>query len=199
MQWLSPLLLTIQVVSSLAIIVLVLLQQGKGAEMGSAFGSGSAGSLFGASGAANFLSRTTKWAAIIFFASTGGLAYIAHHPSTSPLDAGVMKGFKQEAPAAPAPSATGSAVPSVPSSAPAPKAPATGEAAGGAAASAAVPSVPASPATAATPAAPASNGKPSSEAPSMAAPAAAPSADNKAANPPAGSDDKKAGSSSQAK
>jgi len=151
MQWLSPFLLTVQVISSLAIIVLVLLQQGKGAEMGSAFGSGSAGSLFGASGAANFLSRTTKWAAIIFFATTGGLAYIAHHPSTSPLDAGVMKGFKQEAPAAPAPApATGSAVPSVPSSAPAPKAPAASAAGASAPAAAAnsdasVPSVPAAP------------------------------------------------------
>ena len=174
MQWLSPLLLTIQVISSIAIIVLVLLQQGKGADMGSAFGSGSAGSLFGASGAANFLSRTTKWAAIIFFATTGGLAYIAHHPSTSPLDTGVMKGFKQEAPApAPAPAATGSAVPSVPG-APAQPAPAAGGAA--APASNAVPSVPASPS------APAAGGKSSSATPSAAAPAATPSADDKASN-----------------
>lgn len=66
MQWLSPVLLSIQVISSLSIIVLVLLQQGKGADMGSSFGGGSAGSLFGATGAANFLSRATKWAAIIF-------------------------------------------------------------------------------------------------------------------------------------
>lgn len=191
MQWLSPFLLTIQVISSLAIIVLVLLQQGKGAEMGSAFGSGSAGSLFGASGAANFLSRTTKWAAIIFFATTGGLAYIAHHPSTSPLDAGVMKGFKQEAPA-PAPKpAPGSAVPSVPGSAPAPKAPANGGAASSP--NAAVPSVPAAPA------APAADGKSSSAAPSMAAPAATPPADDKAANQPAGDNGKKADSSAPAK
>jgi preprotein translocase subunit SecG len=184
MQWLSPFLLTVQVISSLAIIVLVLLQQGKGADMGSAFGSGSAGSLFGASGAANFLSRTTKWAAIIFFATTGGLAYIAHHPSTSPLDAGVMKGFKQEAPApAPKPS-TGPAVPSVPGSAPAPKAPSAGAAAP--APSAAVPSVPA---------APAANDKSSSSA----APSAAAPADNKAASQPAGDSDKKPDSSNSAK
>lgn len=110
--WLSPLLLTLQVVSSISIIVLVLLQQGKGADMGAAFGSGSAGSVFGSAGAANFLSRATKWAAIIFFVTTGGLAWVAHHPAGSPIDSGVMQGFTSSAPAsAPA----GSAVPSVPS------------------------------------------------------------------------------------
>ncbi|MER1967166.1 preprotein translocase subunit SecG [Castellaniella sp. GW247-6E4] len=106
MQWLSPLLLTLQVISSILIIVLVLLQQGKGADMGAAFGSGSAGSVFGSAGAANFLSRATKWAAIIFFATTGGLAWVAHHPSGSPLDGGVMQGFtapaKEAVPAGPA-------------------------------------------------------------------------------------------------
>src|SRR3546814_19696411 len=91
MQWWSPTLLAIRVFSSLSIIVLVLLQQGKGADMGSSFGGGSAGSLFGATGAANFLSRTTNWAAIIFFVSTAGLAYGAHHPEggKSIVDGGV--------------------------------------------------------------------------------------------------------------
>ena len=131
MQWLSPALLAVQVITSIAIIVLILLQQGKGADMGSSFGGGSAGSLFGASGAANFLSRTTKWAAIIFFSATAGLAYIAHHPSSKALDEGVMQGFK----AAPAPAApSGSAVPSVP---------------GGGAATA-IPTVPNAPSTAPT-------------------------------------------------
>jgi preprotein translocase subunit SecG len=118
MEWLSPTLLTIQVISSLTIIVLVLLQQGQGSEMGAAFGSGSAGSLFGASGAANFLSRTTKWAAIIFFITTGGLAYIAHHPNAKGgFDSGIMKGFSSAPATAPktapakAPTAKGSAVP----------------------------------------------------------------------------------------
>ncbi|HWK62000.1 MAG TPA: preprotein translocase subunit SecG [Eoetvoesiella sp.] len=137
MHWLTSVLLAIQVISSISIIVLVLLQQGQGADMGSSFGSGSAGSLFGASGAANFLSRTTKWAAIIFFASTIGLAYVSHHTANSILDGGIMQGFKEQ-PAAPAPVAPqGSAVPSVPGSAPAPAAdkPAAG-------ASSAVPSVP---------------------------------------------------------
>jgi preprotein translocase subunit SecG len=117
MQWLSPTLLAIQVISALVIIVLVLLQQGKGSEMGAAFGSGSAGSLFGASGAANFLSRSTKWAAILFFVTTGGLAYIAHHPHSRGFDGGVMQGFKSapaKAPEAPATPAPASAVPSVP-------------------------------------------------------------------------------------
>lgn len=137
MQWLSPVLLAIQVISSLGIILLVLLQQGKGADMGSSFGGGSAGSLFGASGAANFLSRTTKWAAIIFFVSTSGLAYIAHHPGSSILETGIMHGF-QEAPRAPAAPPTGAAVPSVPGSAPA-SAPAAGQSS----VPAAVPSAPA--------------------------------------------------------
>jgi len=98
MEWLSSVLLTIQVVSSLTIIVLVLLQQGKGADMGSSFGSGSAGSLFGASGAANFLSRTTKWAAIVFFVSTAGLAYLTHRPDArQTVDGGVMQGFQPDA------------------------------------------------------------------------------------------------------
>lgn len=117
MEWLSSVLLTVQVISSLSIIVLVLLQQGKGSEMGAAFGSGSAGSLFGASGAANFLSRTTKWAAIVFFASTAGLAYMAHHPKGAVVESGgVMQGFESSVPAAPN---SGSAVPSVPNAVPA--------------------------------------------------------------------------------
>lgn len=109
MNWLSPLLLAIQVFTSLSIIVLVLLQQGKGSEMGSAFGSGSAGSLFGASGAANFLSRLTKWAAILFFLSTIGLAYTAHRTGDSILEGGLMQDYQ-----APPPASSGSSVPTVP-------------------------------------------------------------------------------------
>jgi preprotein translocase subunit SecG len=112
MEWLSPTLLAIQVLSSLSIIVLVLLQQGKGADMGSSFGGGSAGSLFGASGAANFLSRTTKWAAVVFFVSTAGLAYVSHQPIGRAPEGGIMQGFQPTVPGTP--SASGSAVPSVP-------------------------------------------------------------------------------------
>lgn len=125
MQWLSPTLLAIQVITSLAIIVLVLLQQGKGADMGASFGGGSAGSVFGATGAANFLSRATKWVAIVFFISTGALAYISHHPGSSILEGGIMQGFKEAPAKAPASTKTplapvGPAVPSVPGSAPTP-------------------------------------------------------------------------------
>ena len=59
MEWFKTLLIVLQVISALAVILLVLLQQGKGADMGAAFGSGASGSLFGASGSANFLSHTT--------------------------------------------------------------------------------------------------------------------------------------------
>lgn len=121
MQWFSSILLTLQVISSLLIIVLVLLQQGKGADMGAAFGSGSAGSVFGSAGAANFLSRATKWAAVVFFVTTIGLAWVSHHPSGSPIETGIMQGFSSSE-KAPAP-ATGSAVPDV--GAAVPSAPAT--------------------------------------------------------------------------
>src|SRR5690606_51541 len=115
MEWLSPVLMAVQVISSLSVIVLVLLQQGKGADMGSAFGSGSAGSVFGAAGAANFLSRTTKWAAIIFFASTAGLAWVSHTPQRKAADAGVMQGFEVPQVPGSVPSGPAGSVPSVPS------------------------------------------------------------------------------------
>tara|TARA_B100001093_G_C26337275_1_gene804498 strand:+ start:252 stop:623 length:372 start_codon:yes stop_codon:yes gene_type:complete len=87
-------LITAQLISALATIALVLLQQGKGADMGAAFGSGSAGSFFGASGSANFLSRTTAITATIFFSSTLGLAYINGLPlskADTPQQGGVME------------------------------------------------------------------------------------------------------------
>ncbi|WP_018149750.1 preprotein translocase subunit SecG [Leeia oryzae] len=77
MEWLKTLLLIVNIASAAAVIVLVLLQQGKGADMGAAFGSGASGSLFGASGSANFLSRGTAIAAVIFFASSLGLSMVA--------------------------------------------------------------------------------------------------------------------------
>ena len=75
--------LTVHVLVALGIIFLVLLQHGKGADMGAAFGSGSSGSLFGASGSANFLSRTTAARAAVFFLTSLGMAYLgAHKPGT---------------------------------------------------------------------------------------------------------------------
>jgi preprotein translocase subunit SecG len=77
MAYLTTLLIVIQVLCAIAIIVLVLLQHGKGADMGAAFGSGASGSLFGASGSANFLSRSTGAVATVFFIATLALAYNA--------------------------------------------------------------------------------------------------------------------------
>ncbi|AZY49998.1 preprotein translocase subunit SecG [Bordetella avium] len=134
MSLMLTILLVVQVISALTIVVLVLLQQGKGADMGSSFGSGSAGSLFGASGAANFLSRSTKWAAVVFFASTAFLAYASHKGNSSPaIESGVMQNFQDRSvPQAPGTPATGgeASVPAVP------------QAPGGASA---VPQVPAAP------------------------------------------------------
>ena len=73
----------VNVTSAVSVIVLVLLQHGKGADMGAAFGSGSSGSLFGASGSANFLSRTTGVLAAVFFVSTLGLTYLSGNTSES--------------------------------------------------------------------------------------------------------------------
>lgn len=74
--WTNILIVT-HVIVALAIIGLVLLQHGKGADMGSGFGGGASGSLFGATGSANFLSRTTAVLAAIFFVSSLALAYFA--------------------------------------------------------------------------------------------------------------------------
>jgi len=142
MSLMFTILLVVQIIASLTIISLVLLQQGKGADMGSAFGSGSAGSLFGATGAANFLSRATKWAAVVFFISTIGLAYVSNRGNKG-QDTGIMQNFTQSAPVVPAAPA-GSAVPSVPSSVPGAPAPAVVPVVPGAAA---VPSVPGAPAS----------------------------------------------------
>jgi len=120
---LANLVLILHVVVAVAIVVLVLLQHGKGADMGAAFGSGSAGSLFGASGAANFLSRSTGVCAAVFFATCLTLTYF-HAPKAA---TGVMSGgVMQDAPLQPDAAKTeggASGIPA-PASAPAP-APAT--------------------------------------------------------------------------
>ncbi|MCB1973491.1 MAG: preprotein translocase subunit SecG [Nitrospirota bacterium] len=78
MGMLVNVILTVQILTALGMIGLILIQHGKGADMGAAFGSGSSGSLFGASGSANFLSRTTAVLAVIFFVSTLALAYFGN-------------------------------------------------------------------------------------------------------------------------
>lgn len=70
--------LAVQMLTALGMIGLILVQHGKGADMGAAFGSGGSGSLFGASGSANFLSRTTGVLAAVFFACTLLLAYFGN-------------------------------------------------------------------------------------------------------------------------
>ena len=73
----ETLVLVIHVIAGLAIVGLVLLQHGKGADVGAAFGSGSAGSVFGSSGSANFLSRATAITAAVFFLTSLGLTYVS--------------------------------------------------------------------------------------------------------------------------
>lgn len=70
MQMLMSIAIVVQIIAAVAVIILVLLQHGKGADLGAAFGSGASGSLFGATGSANFLSRSTAVAATIFFCAT---------------------------------------------------------------------------------------------------------------------------------
>jgi preprotein translocase subunit SecG len=77
-------LLAVQMISAIAMVGLILVQHGKGADMGAAFGSGGSGSLFGASGSANFLSRTTAVLASIFFVATLALAYFGTPRAAAP-------------------------------------------------------------------------------------------------------------------
>ena len=100
------LVLIIHVIAALGIIGLVLLQHGKGADVGAAFGSGASGSLFGATGSANFLSRATAVLAAVFFLTSLGLAYLASHRTLE--GGGVMDAVKEvpagkDVPAVPAP------------------------------------------------------------------------------------------------
>ena len=81
---LFPLLLTVHILVGATVIGLVLLQHGKGADMGAAFGGGASGSLFGATGSANFLSRTTAVLATVFFLTSLGLSYIATNRTQAP-------------------------------------------------------------------------------------------------------------------
>ncbi|MCG2583228.1 preprotein translocase subunit SecG [Massilia sp. TS11] len=101
MNTLFNLIVLLQVVSAVAIIGLVLLQHGKGADMGAAFGSGASGSLFGASGSSNFMSKATAVSAVIFFSATLALSWIGSN-RIAKEDVGVMEKAVKTAPAAPA-------------------------------------------------------------------------------------------------
>ena len=108
--------LAVQMLTALAMIGLILIQHGKGADMGAAFGSGSSGSLFGASGSANFLSRTTAVLAAVFFVATLTLAYFGN---ARPANSGSVLESPAAAVPAGAPAATASdaaVAPAVPAS-----------------------------------------------------------------------------------
>jgi preprotein translocase subunit SecG len=128
MQIWMTLTLAVQLLSALAMIGLVLIQHGKGADMGASFGSGASGSLFGATGSANFLSRSTAALATVFFVCTLALAYMGSNTSTRPTATGTSV-LDRPATAASAP-ATGAIPAAAPGAIPtpattAPAAPAT--------------------------------------------------------------------------
>jgi preprotein translocase subunit SecG len=105
MHWLLSVVLVLQMLTALAMIGLVLIQHGKGADMGASFGSGASGSLFGASGSANFLSRTTAVCAAIFFVCTLALAYFGNQRARPSEGSSVLDRAGVVAPAASAASA----------------------------------------------------------------------------------------------
>ncbi len=118
MNLLLNLVVALQIISALVMIGLVLVQHGKGADMGASFGSGSSGSLFGATGSANFMSRSTAVCAAVFFACTLALAFYSNdrsRPSTgsvldrpaviAPAASGPLTGAAQVPGAASTPSA----------------------------------------------------------------------------------------------
>jgi preprotein translocase subunit SecG len=129
MNWILNLVVAIQILSALTMIGLVLVQHGKGADMGASFGSGASGSLFGATGSANFLSRSTAACAAVFFACTLGLAYLANdrtrtsagsvldRPATT-LPAAAPASGAAQIPGAPAAAASSVVLPAVPAPAP---------------------------------------------------------------------------------
>ncbi|HAT33593.1 MAG TPA: preprotein translocase subunit SecG [Janthinobacterium sp.] len=114
MSTLFNLVVVVQVLSALIIIGLVLLQHGKGADMGAAFGSGASGSLFGATGSSNFMSKSTGVAAAIFFSATLGLSYMSTNRSTT-VGGGVMDKVTK-----PVPVTGAAAIPGTTAPAPAP-------------------------------------------------------------------------------
>ena len=98
----EKLVLVIHVIAALGVITLVLLQHGKGADMGASFGSGASGSLFGVSGSANFMSRATAGFVLVFFTTSLTLAYMSSHKEGSVVKAIAAKNQLNTAVTAPA-------------------------------------------------------------------------------------------------
>jgi preprotein translocase subunit SecG len=117
MQIWMTLVLAVQLLSALVMIGLVLVQHGKGADMGASFGSGASGSLFGATGSANFLSRSTAVCATLFFVCTLALAFMSNSTSMRSVGSGSSV-LDSAAPSASAPAAAASAAGAVPSAIP---------------------------------------------------------------------------------
>jgi preprotein translocase subunit SecG len=134
MNLVMNLVVALQILAALVMIGLVLIQHGKGADMGASFGSGASGSLFGATGSANFMSRSTAVCAAIFFACTLALAYFSNDRS-QPAGGSVLDQAAISAPAASAPPTGAALVPgaaSVAAPAAAPSAPAAAASGAGA-------------------------------------------------------------------
>ena len=113
-DYLFSLVLTVHVLVGLGVIGLVLMQHGKGADMGAAFGSGASGSLFGSSGSANFLSRTTAVLATVFFMTSLGLSFLVSNKPAAPSS--VMEGVQvapavESAPAVPVDTSPAQSIP----------------------------------------------------------------------------------------
>ncbi|MDO4769945.1 MAG: preprotein translocase subunit SecG [Brachymonas sp.] len=127
MNILFNILLVVQVISALVMIGLILMQQGKGATAGATFGSGASGSLFGSSGSATFLSRTTAVLATVFFACTLVLAYYGNRGNAG--GSSVLDRLPKAAPTATLPSTAASVAGAASAAASAASVPASGDAA----------------------------------------------------------------------
>ncbi len=123
MNLMLNLVVIVQILAALVMIGLVLVQHGKGADMGASFGSGASGSLFGATGSANFLSRSTAVCAAVFFACTLLLAFLANDRSRAAPTGSVL-----DRPAISAPDAGASGATQIPGGAGIAPAPATASA-----------------------------------------------------------------------
>jgi preprotein translocase subunit SecG len=110
MQIWMNLVLVVQLLSAITMIGLVLIQHGKGADMGASFGSGASGSLFGATGSANFLSRTTAVCAAVFFVCTLALAYFSNSVTSRVPSSGASVLDRAAVPAS-APASAGALIP----------------------------------------------------------------------------------------
>jgi len=117
MNLVMNLVVALQILTALVMIGLVLIQHGKGADMGASFGSGASGSLFGATGSANFMSRSTAVCAAIFFACTLALAYFSNERAQPSSGGSVLDQATITAPAASAPPTGAALVPGAASAA----------------------------------------------------------------------------------